>query len=180
MRVSVGSCVYALPLGKGKYLGIENPIADAVIGGWSLGFIMELRSGSPFGVTESSNRLNTFGPVQRSNIIGDPVLSSDRSRAELVRGWFNVQAFAFPGSGKLGDTARRLLTGPGFASSDVSLAKNFRFSEKRYVELRADAFNLLNRPNFRLPSSKRGQADFGTISSTFDARSIALGLRIVY
>jgi hypothetical protein len=46
--------------------------------------------------------------------------------------------------------------------------------------LRADAFNLLNRPNFRLPSNKRGQADFGTISSTFDARSIALELRIVY
>jgi hypothetical protein len=150
------------------------------VGGWSLGVITELRSGSPFGVSEASNRLNTFGPVQRSNVIGDPVLSPGRSRADLVRSWFNVQAFAFPGSGKLGDSARRLLTGPGFASADTSLAKNFRFSEKRYLELRADAFNLFNRPNFRPPSSRRGQADFGTISSTFDARSVALGLRVVY
>lgn len=63
---------------------------------------------------EQTNRLNVFSPGQRSNIIGDPSLSPDRPRAQLVSEWFNIAAFAFPGNGVLGKASKSVGTGPGF------------------------------------------------------------------
>ena len=176
----IASAVYELPVGRGRGLNLDSSAANAILGGWSLGIISELRSGVPFGVIESSNRLNTFSPLQRSNIIGDPELSTSRSRAELVREYFNTQAFAFPGTGKLGNAARTHMLGPGSATFDFSLLKDIPFGEGRYVQIRGEFFNLFNRPNFRNPAARRGRGNFGHISSTFDARIIQLGLRIVF
>jgi len=175
------SSVYQLPVGKGRRFQSRHAFADAIMGGWSLGTIAEFRTGLPYGVVESSNRLNAFSQAQRSNLVGDPALPTDRSRAELVAGWFNTAAFAFPGNGVLGNAARNIGIGPGFASVDASLLKDFNFAERRFVQLRAEFFNLFNRANFSNPNGGRGSAAFGQISSTVnDGRIVQFGLRVVF
>lgn len=177
----VASFVYELPVGKGRRLHPRNRLADTVIGGWSLGTIAEFHTGFPFGVVESSNRLNAFSSSQRPNIVGNAGLPTDRPRAQLVDRWFNIDAFAFPGNGVLGKAARNVGTGPGFANFDVSLLKDFRFSERRFVQLRGEFLNLFNRANFGLPNGSRGSAAFGKISDTVnDGRIAQLGLRFVF
>ncbi|MFN7936428.1 MAG: TonB-dependent receptor [Bryobacteraceae bacterium] len=174
------STVYEIPVGKGKRMNINSRIADAIAGGWTLGVIAEARGGLPYGVVEASNRLNSFSSSQRSHLNGDAALSASRPRSELVDRWFDISKYAFPGDGILGNAARNTGIGPGFAGLDASLLKDFRFSEKRYLQLRGEAFNLLNRPNFGLPNGSRGNAAFGRISSSQDGRVMQIGLRFVY
>ena len=68
----VASGVYELPVGRGKAVNLENPVANAVIGGWSLGVIAEFRTGAPYGIIEQTNRSNAFSHGQRPNRLGDP------------------------------------------------------------------------------------------------------------
>jgi hypothetical protein len=71
-------------------------------------------------------------------------------------------------------------SGPGLATFDVSLLKDFRLTERRLLQLRGEFFNIFNRPNFELPNGSRGHAAFGTISDSKDGRMIQIGLRIIY
>ncbi|QOY89388.1 TonB-dependent receptor [Paludibaculum fermentans] len=175
------SLVYELPVGKGRKLDLSNRIADAVAGGWTLGTITELRSGLPYGVVENTNRLNAFSSVQRPNLVSNPVLDPGRSRADLVSRWFDTNAFVFPGDGKLGNAPRNVAAGPGFANVELSMLKDFHFTEQRFLQLRGEFFNVLNRPNFALPNGNRGAAAFGRISGTVnDGRFIQIALRLVF
>ena len=145
------SFVYELPVGRGKPLAIQNRPLNMIAGGWSLGMVSEMRSGSPYGVTEQSNRLNAFSSAQRSNILADPSLPADRPRAQFVQQWFNTAAFAFPGNGQLGTAARAVGEGPGFMDFDFSLLKEIPFAERRFIQLRGEFFNAFNRANFTIP-----------------------------
>ncbi len=60
--------------------------------------------------------------------------------------FFNVPA------GQVGNLERAIVNGPNQFNMDVGLAKRINFGEgARYIELRAEAFNVTNRNNFLLP-----------------------------
>lgn len=176
----VSSAVYELPVGRGKALNLQNRALDAVVGGWSLGVISELRTGLPFGVVEQTNRLNAFSPSQRPNLVGDWRLPSGRARAEFLNQWFNTAAFAFAGDGRLGNAGRNIAIGPGSVGIDTSLLKDFHFTEVKMMQVRGEFFNLPNRPNFSNPNGTRGSAAFGTIGGASAGRQVQLGLRFVF
>jgi hypothetical protein len=46
------------------------------------------------------------------------------------------------------------------------------------VELRFEAFNLFNRTNFRAPNGNRSNANFGTVTQTYDPRQLQLGIKV--
>jgi hypothetical protein len=177
----IASSVMELPFGAGRRWKMDNIVADAIVGGWNFGLTTEFSSGLPFGVIEATNRLNAFSPSQRPNLIASPALASDRPRSEQVRQWFSTTAFAFPGAGVLGNAARTVGDGPGLINVDVSMLKDFRITEKRYLQLRGEFYNLFNRPNFGLPNGSRGVPAFGTINSTrTPGRQIQIGARFVF
>jgi len=53
------------------------------------------------------------------------------------------------------------------------------WSESRRLEFRAEAFNLFNRTNFQAPASNLGST-YGRITSTFPARQLQFGLKLVF
>ncbi|HMC30768.1 MAG TPA: hypothetical protein VKL99_08020, partial [Candidatus Angelobacter sp.] len=71
-----------------------------------------------------------------------------------------------------GNLGRNAFVGPGFTDIDLALAKNTKISEKLNLQLRMDAFDLLNHPNYGQPSrvlsSLTGASalSFSTITST--------------
>ena len=66
----------------------------------------------------------------------------------------------------LGTMQRNAFTGPGFADVDLSGEKDTKIREGLSFNLRADAFDILNHPNFGQPSGNVQSSTFGQISST--------------
>ena len=71
----------------------------------------------------------------------------------------------------LGNMSRNKIFGPGFADVDLSGEKDTKITERLTFKLRADAFDILNHPNFGQPSGSTTSASFGQISSTRFATS---------
>jgi hypothetical protein len=65
---------------------------------------------------------------------------------------FNSAAFSIPPNGLNGDLGRNVLRGMGAWQIDFSLHREFRVSEGLSLQLRAEAFNIFNHPNFANPS----------------------------
>jgi hypothetical protein len=173
--------IYELPFGPGKRFLRRASAARYLLGGWQIAYIGEFRSGAPYGVIEAVNRTNSFSDGQRPNVVGNPVLSSDRSTAAKLAQWFNTAAFAQPALYTFGNAGRTAGYGPGAISMDTSLIKDFpvQFIEGHKLELRADALNFINRANFGNPAVARGNASFGRITTLApgnQARIIQIGL----
>jgi hypothetical protein len=71
----------------------------------------------------------------------------------------------------LGTIERNSGTGPGFADLDLSGEKETKLAEGVSFILRADAFDILNHPNFNQPVNNVQSSSFGQITSTRFATS---------
>lgn len=65
---------------------------------------------------------------------------------------------------------------------DIVAAKDFPLpvGTQTRIQVRFEAFNVLNRVNFRAPNANRSSGNFGTITQTFDARQMQLGVKLVF
>ena len=61
---------------------------------------------------------------------------------------------------------RNAFTGPGYADLDMSGEKDTKLREGLTFNLRVDAFDVLNHPNFGQPSGNVQSATFGQITGT--------------
>lgn len=177
------SSLYELPVGRGRRWDIGNRVVEGILGGWTVGGILEARTGAPYGVVENTNRLNTFSPSQRPNLLRDPNLSGDRPRAEKIAQFFDTSAFQAPGDGVIGNAARTNGSGPGFFGLDLSVHKLFRLTERVGLTFRTDVVNFPNVPAFAPPNQQRGHGSFGQIGGTLDGstgREIQLSLRLAW
>src|SRR5262249_14396884 len=146
---------YELPFGRGKSLLSHSGVADAVVGGWSLSGIVTLQSGQPFTVG------CTVATTAGEGCYGLMVPGQDMyGGARTADHWLNAAAFANPPAATtigqrdftpLGGAPTQAI-GPRFHRADVSMAKQWRTSERTRLEFRAEVFNLTNTPNFARPS----------------------------
>jgi len=175
--------VYALPFGKGKHFGHLGAIGENLFGGWSITGAMSLRSGLPFGVTELTNTSNTYSSALRPNILCDPAKSSFSSKAAMLSQYFNTSCFQTPAVSYFGTSARNVGFGPGSEQVDLSLDKEWHFTERYRLQLKVDSYNIMNHANFANPATVQGQGDFGTIaglSVSAVPREFQFGLKLKF
>ncbi|MQA31745.1 MAG: hypothetical protein GEU82_18245 [Luteitalea sp.] len=72
------------------------------------------------------------------------------------------------------------MRGPYFWQIDAVASKQIALVGRARFEFRIEAFNLLNRTNFRAPNAERSANAFGTITSTFDPRQLQLGFKFLW
>ncbi len=177
------SSVYELPVGKARAYAPGNRILETVAGGWSLGVIAELRSGTPLSPIELTNATNSFSQAVRPNVVGNPNLPGGRSEAQQLNEWFNVNAFGAPAPYTFGNAGRTFGEGPGAVNVDASLLKDFRIAESFLLQFRAEGLNILNHPNFANPDTRQGSPTFGQITSLVagnQSRILQLGLHLQF
>ena len=140
--------VYELPFGSGRKWLSSNPL-KYVVGGWSISGVTTLQSGAPFTVTTQTNTTNSFSAgALRADVLRNPNLdSSERS----VQRWFDTTAFAQPAPYQFGNQGVGLVRSAGLMNFDLSLLREFRFTERLRAELRGEFFNALNHTNFNIP-----------------------------
>jgi Carboxypeptidase regulatory-like domain len=150
--------IYELPWG-----------AQRAWGGWQLSGILYLRSGLPLTLIQSQSMLSTGITNNRPNTVCDPVLDNP-----TIDRWFNTSCFQQVGdtTGTFGSTSRNSVRGPGDFNVDFSLIKNTRLAHVD-TELRLEAFNVLNHPQFANPNATFGNSAFGTISAMLASPSCA-------
>jgi hypothetical protein len=141
---------YELPFGRGRrFLNSGPRIVDEVLGGWRVVGITTFQSGFPFtpqlGANDPANVNFNYG--SRPNVIGSGKVSSCTPQQ-----CFNIRDFSVPAPYTLGNAGRNILRGPNFQNWDASILKDFHFGETRYLQFRAEAFNLFNHANFDNPN----------------------------
>jgi Carboxypeptidase regulatory-like domain len=162
-HTAVLSWSYNLPFGQGKkVLTNAHGLLQTAVGGWQLNSIDSFSTGAPFTPVMATSLLNAGSGAQWPNRIGSGSLPN-RSVSE----WFNIADFVSPGNYVYGNSGRNILFGPGTKQVDASLFKNIQFNKdgSRYIQLRAETFNVFNTPQFNNPSTTIGVASAGTITS---------------
>jgi hypothetical protein len=115
----------------------------------------------------------------RANVSCDPLAAgADRT----IANWFNRSCVSIPTdiSQPFGNSARNSVRGPLFWGFDVAASKRFPVGGTAQFEFRLEAFNVLNRTNFRAPNGNRSAAAFGTITQTYDPRQLQLGFKLLW
>jgi hypothetical protein len=160
--------IYELPIGRGRRFGSDmHPVADAIVGGWSVSGIYRYLSG----------QLLNFGGM---NVSGDPTVSNpDRQQ------WFNTASFS-----RLAPFTRRTnpwyfddVRGPFYSNLDLTLAKKFRITEALGLEFRMEAYNFANSFMGANPSTDVNSGNFGRITSqlaTHTGRELQYSARFIW
>jgi hypothetical protein len=178
-----GSALYTLPIGRGKRFGGGMPRwADAFIGGWDVGTLFVLQSGSPFSVLGSYATGPGSGLTSYALFSGtDRNLGSVSRRGDGVFYFSPAEAGLFSVNripGYVGNAGRNAFIGPSYFNEDASVVKRFRITERHAVTFRAEAYNMFNKANFVNPGTNLlTPATFGKISSTQPARIMQAALR---
>jgi hypothetical protein len=180
--------VWDVPAGQGRRWLQKGP-ASWFLGNWSANYLFQIRSGQPFNLNVGSDPAHISGVssgavsgYSRPNQLADPFQSgpvaanpdpacqktiSQRGKAAdqvyTAATWFNPCAFGIPAN-NFGDFGRNGLRSSHVTNLDVSLFKNISLGEARSLQLRFEAFNVLNIQNFAAPGSS-GSANGTTIGN---------------
>lgn len=137
---------------------------NRLVSGWSVAPIVSVQSGNPFNIVSSLNTITGAAGTVRAKVVGTPQVTGNPLGNWFVNPNGPLGVFQNPDPGTLGNLGRNAFVGPGFADVDLALIKNTKVTERMNVQLRADAFDLFNHPNYGQPSGTIGSV--GTIGST--------------
>jgi len=137
-----GALVYAVPKaadhGPLGYLSKD----------WSVDAVVVARTGFPF---NASAALGTIGGANpRPDLVPGQPLWIQNPNAGGGKS-LNPLAFATPPPGRQGTEGRNDISGFGLTQVDLSLVRKFTLDSRVGLQFRADAFNVLNHPNFTNP-----------------------------
>ncbi len=177
----VGSYEWVLPFWNHP----ENWYQSA-LGAWQLVGIGTLMSGTPFTVFDSNDvaaqgsapEITGFS-AQRPDLIGNP-----NQGPRSVGQWLNTSAFqrldTTANAGQFGNEGRNVNVGPAYADWDVGILKNFKVTESKQFQFRAELFNSLNRANFHLPDCDISSPTFNHILAASAPRQVQFALKFMY
>ena len=181
------SSQYTLPVGKGHaFLATMPRWANTLLGGWDLGGLWIWESGSPFtvgsGYATGPSTAATWANYTGSRNVGGIYTTNNGIGPGVY--YFTpaeIANFSNPAAGFVGSSGRNTFRGPGFFNIDASLVKRFELMERKYLTFRAEAYNLINHPDFSNPSVtlSQGEPAFGKISGVVNnPRILQLALRL--
>ncbi|HEX4155406.1 MAG TPA: carboxypeptidase regulatory-like domain-containing protein [Acidobacteriaceae bacterium] len=161
-NVFAASVVYNLPFGHGQHFGNSIPKAvDEAIGGWQINSIVILDGGTPFDINTSG--VNNAGIDNRADVLSFHKVSrglvggsGNANHLTYFTGNFGIPPTAETPSGgiyylKAGNVERNQFFGPGYHVVNFGLFKDFAITERVKFQLRAQAYNLFNTPQFTNP-----------------------------
>jgi hypothetical protein len=176
----VAAFSYELPVGQGRALSLHSHVANSVLGGWLLNGVYTYQIGAPImwvnGSSSSPGDYVYFGgaPLALNNRqVDGPAFNTSLFDVKSADA-FNYHLRTFP-------TMFSNLRADGINQFDPSISKRFSFTETKSLQIRFEAYNVLNHPVFAAPSTTASNAAFGTITATANRfRTIQLGARLVF
>ena len=173
-----GTALYSLPFKRNR-----------LVSGYQLSSIVQYQTGNPVNITTNSSTYNGLSglaivhPTQLAPIVTEKIQQGGATNVSFIQSTqtctltttapgcvFQIQEAGTTYTG-LGTMQRNSVTGPGFADVDLSGEKDTKLFEGLNFNLRVDAFDILNHPNFGQPSGNVQSSTFGQITATRFATS---------
>ncbi|HEY7389119.1 MAG TPA: carboxypeptidase regulatory-like domain-containing protein [Bryobacteraceae bacterium] len=134
---------------------------------WQISGIISAKSAQFFTVTTGVDNALSGQANQRPNLmagVNKYAASAACTPAPCVQ-WTSSAAFAAPATGTYGNLGAFNMAGPGVFQFDMALVRAFRIREKQTIQVRCEAFNILNRVNLSTPVATLNSSNFGQITS---------------
>jgi hypothetical protein len=188
------SALLEVPYGRGRKFGsnINKPL-DYVVGGWQFSPFVQMGTGTPFDLTVNGS---PDGVPNRPDLVGNPRIGLQKNFDTVTNGYdyLNQAAFAIPpinAAGayeRVGTVHRNEFYGPGYNTTGLSIFKDIPFTDRVKSQIRGQAYNLFNHPQFAMPSngSSGGGDNIQTSQIVVDntrfrsARELELAYRVTF
>jgi hypothetical protein len=187
----------------------SNAFFRHLLGGWESSGVIRAWSGTPFTLQCGGiSGTNSGGAGSAANtscdfVGGGPIYAPhmlDPNTGSRIQ-WINPFVFAQPQPGTIGNTTRNQFRGPGYQNWNLSLFKNFNFSERMRLQLRLETFNTFNHVQFGgnnggvnrtivtpgpgliptfLPNGTGTVGNSGKLNSARDPRQIQIGAKFYF
>ncbi|MGA2483407.1 MAG: carboxypeptidase regulatory-like domain-containing protein [Candidatus Acidiferrales bacterium] len=181
-QMFISTFIYEIPFLKHN----QSRLLKATLGGWEVSGVITAETGVPLSIVAGSGG----GSISAYNA-GSNGLSVGTNRPNLVSAvtypgtlgeWFSTNSFAYPAAGSWGNSPRNPVYGPGRFNTNLSLFKNFVFSEARgsMIQFRAETFNTWNHPQWNAVNANFTSSQFGVVTGDTGPRTVQFALRFVY
>ncbi len=173
-----------------RYSGVKR----AILNDWEISGITQFQSGFPIRLdtADDAELINSFfflgteapslvAPFQKLN--PRKVLTDNSLGISAPGYWFDPGDFADPPLGQFNNgTQRTICCGPGTQDWDFSVHKKIPLSETRYLQFRAEIFNVFNHTNYANPDGhfSDGPTEFGRITQAGDPRLFQFALKFFF
>jgi hypothetical protein len=179
-HIAVVNFIYDIPLFRGN----QSRLLKTALGGWQVSGIVTMESGLPVNIGLTGGQAGNALPnaTNRPNLVGKISYPKTVGVGNQVIQYLDPSAFALPAVGAFGNFGHNAVRGPGRDNWNLSLFKNFVFSETRgsRLEFRVETFNTWNHTQFNQVSSNFGSSNFGQYTSAFDPRIMQLALKAYF
>ena len=173
-----------------------NSLLARVVRNWQIAPLVRAQSGAPLNVTTGKDNslmgTNTITNVDRPNLVLPNNVYNANWGPSLQ--YINPAAFAQNAPGTFGSLGRDALRTPGLLTFDASLDRLFYLTERFHLDVRADAFNIINHTNFSSPSQTGIQipgistgvsatlnsTTFGRLTSAGDPRILQFSMKLIF
>jgi hypothetical protein len=187
--------VYELPFYRD-----QQGFVGKLLGGWEASGIITYNTGLPFTATTGTNVLDPSGigligtssAGSRPNILCNPNENAPHTQGQFfntscfqsnpaIQAFTTAPADVILLSNAVGTAGRGVINGPSTSRVDFSLMKNIRFGESMRLQLRGEAFNVLNTTNFRGLDTAINSTTFGFVTApTRDPRVLQFAAKFYF
>ncbi|MFN0109047.1 MAG: carboxypeptidase regulatory-like domain-containing protein [Blastocatellia bacterium] len=190
----VMSGIWELPFGRGRKFGNSwHKAVDVVLGGWQVQGIGQLQAGRPLTIGNvyydgDITKLNTA--IKSSNVDG---LVFDISRFYFTDATVQTNGAIDPAKQRadtriqLGSNIRTLpsrfsqFRGDALNLWDLSVSKNFQFTESIRLQLRGEFLNAFNKVILDNPNLTTNNTNFGKVTGQANLpRDVQIGLKLIF
>jgi hypothetical protein len=140
----------------------SDAVADAIVNGWAMDTRFMTRTGFPITITGNLLTTPLTGQKYYSGVNYDPTKPVYVYGSQYPGGRsINKAAFSLPVGTASGSAPRNFVRGFGAEQLNLAIRRNFPLGDKVNLQFRAEAFNVLNHPDFGLVQSVYSNALFG-------------------
>jgi hypothetical protein len=156
-----------------SYWDSGNKAMSALLKNWELAPLFQARTGQPITVlTGTDNSLTGLNNDRPDQVLSDWHATAGCATQSICVQFLNKAAFTPNPLGTYGDVGRNAVRGPGLFMFNLSLSRSFKVKERYTLQVRADAFNIMNHTNFVggfAPAGQPAGATYGTLSSALNS-----------
>ena len=148
---------------------------------WQIAPLVRFSSGLPINPQDGTDRSLTGVGLDRPNVNSGVPLYISGTRTAKHYQYVNPAAFSVNPLGTFGNAGHLMLRAPSYFDVDSSISRKFKATERINFDLRVEAFNVTNHPDFNGPGvSNPTSSTFGQIKTAQDPRIMQGAIKVIF